>query len=199
MSAPRLPDRGEAHRCVLQPKIRVAACPSQRSGVTCAAIGLSKSEFPRNTAPTIYAPLLPRGSEANTLRTSDWDMPNCRAILDGVMPASKAARTALTCPRANETFVNSARRLSFDDDRSGSTGGFGLTLGGNLPRRFASSTDAVISRSNSMSVRCLTAVDRSLGKTCRCEVLSVAVVAAETSGKEAFWANWVENRSAVGG
>jgi hypothetical protein len=155
--------------------------------------------IPRNTAPTIYAPLLPRGSEANTLRTSDWDMPNCRAILDGVMPASKAARTALTCPRANETFVNSARRLSFDDDRSGSTGGFGLTLGGNLPRRFASSTDAVISRSNSISVRCLTAVDRSLGRTCRCEVLSAAVVAAETSGKEAFWANWVENRSAVGG
>ena len=89
-------------------------------------------------------------------------MPNCRAILDGVMPALKDARTALTCPRVNETVVNSAWRLFFDDDRSGSSGGFGLMLGGNLPRRLASSTDAVISWSNSVSVRYLTAVDRSL-------------------------------------
>jgi len=146
--------------------------------------------------PTIYAPFWLAVSEASTLRTSDWDMPNCRAILDGVMPALKDARTALTCPRVNEIVVNSARRLSFDDDgRSGSTGGLGLTFGGNLPRRFASSTDAVISRSNSVSVRCLTAVGRSFGRTCRCEVLSAAV-AAETCGGAPRTTS-VENRSGV--
>jgi hypothetical protein len=35
-------------------------------------------------------------------------MPNCRAICDGLMPALSAARTALTCPRFNETFATSA-------------------------------------------------------------------------------------------
>jgi hypothetical protein len=41
-------------------------------------------------------------SDANTFLTSDWDMPNCRAICDGLIPALVAARTALTCPRVNE-------------------------------------------------------------------------------------------------
>ena len=126
-------------------------------------------------------------------------MPNCRAILDGVMPALKDARTALTCPRVNETVVNSGWRLFFDDDRSGSSGGFGLMLGGNLPRRLASSTDAVISWSNSVSVRYLTAVDRSLGRTRRCEVLSAVVVAAETCDREAPRTTSAENRSGVDG
>jgi hypothetical protein len=34
-------------------------------------------------------------------------MPNCRAISDGLMPALNAARTALTCPRVNETVAAS--------------------------------------------------------------------------------------------
>src|ERR1700724_2805305 len=49
-------------------------------------------------------------SDANTFLTSDWDMPNCRAICDGLIPALVAARTALTCPRVNETFDTSAFR-----------------------------------------------------------------------------------------
>jgi hypothetical protein len=108
--------------------------------------------------------------DTNTFLTSDWDMPNCRAICDGLTPALSAARTALSCPRVNETVVTSARRLSPDDDcfRTGSSVAFGWTLGGNLPRRFASSTDTVMSRSSSLSVRCLMALGRSLGRTCRC-------------------------------
>ena len=35
-------------------------------------------------------------SDAKALRTFDWEIPNCRAIRDGVMPALKAARTAFT-------------------------------------------------------------------------------------------------------
>ena len=43
-------------------------------------------------------------SDANTFLTSDWDMPNCRAICDGLIAALSAARTAFTCPRVNEIF-----------------------------------------------------------------------------------------------
>jgi len=35
-------------------------------------------------------------SDANAFRTFAWEIPNCRAIRDGVMPALKAARTAFT-------------------------------------------------------------------------------------------------------
>jgi len=61
----------------------------------------------------------------------------------------KAARTALTCPRVNETVANAACRLSLDDDRFGigTSGAFACTLGSNLPRRFASSIDTAMSRS----------------------------------------------------
>jgi hypothetical protein len=91
-------------------------------------------------------------------------MPNCRAIRDGVMPALEAARTALICPRVSETVAKSACRLFLDDERfnTGSSGVFAWTLGGDLPRRFASSSDAVISRSSSRSVRYLTALGRCL-------------------------------------
>jgi hypothetical protein len=35
-------------------------------------------------------------SDANALRISDCEIPNCRAILEGVMPALKAARMAFS-------------------------------------------------------------------------------------------------------
>jgi hypothetical protein len=35
-------------------------------------------------------------SDASAFRTFDWEIPNCRAIRVGVMPALKAARTAFT-------------------------------------------------------------------------------------------------------
>jgi len=39
-----------------------------------------------------------RDSDASTLRTSDWEIPNCLAMREGVIPALKVARTALTWP-----------------------------------------------------------------------------------------------------
>jgi len=36
------------------------------------------------------------GSPANAFRIFAWEIPNCRAIRDGVMPALKAAPTAFT-------------------------------------------------------------------------------------------------------
>ena len=141
--------------------------------------------------------------DANTFRTSDWDTPNCRAICDGLMPALSAARTALTCPRVNETFATSACRLSLDDNcfRTGSSVGFGWTVGGNLPRRFASWTDVVMSRSSSVSVRYLTALGRSLGRTWRCVAVSAGASLAEARlvVGEPSWTIWVEKRSGVAG
>jgi hypothetical protein len=58
----------------------------------------------------LYAP----ASDASTLRTSDWDMPNCRAMSLGLIPALKAARTALICPRVNETAAASTCRPEGD-------------------------------------------------------------------------------------
>jgi hypothetical protein len=139
-------------------------------------------------------------SDASTFLTSDWDMPNCRAICDGLIPALSAARTALTCPRVNES---SACPLSLDDDcfATGSSVGFGWALGGNLPRRFASWTDVVMSRSSSVSVRYLTALGRSLGRTWRSVAMSAgaSVAGARLVGGEPFWTIWVEKRSGVAG
>ena len=99
----------------------------------------------------------PDASIASAFRTSDWDKPNCRAIRAGVMPALKAARTAFTCPRVKETATATGCRF-----------GGGLSVGGDrLPLRFASASATVSSRSSSSSSRCLTALGRSLGRTCR--------------------------------
>src|SRR6516164_8241464 len=60
-----------------------------------------------------YLPSL-RDSDASTLRTSDWEIPNCLAMREGVIPALKAARTALTCPRVNATLGSCGCRRSGD-------------------------------------------------------------------------------------
>src|SRR5215831_8431012 len=60
--------------------------------------------------------LLPafRDPDASTLRTSDWEIPNCLAMREGVIPAFKAACTALTWPRVNATLGSSGCRRSGD-------------------------------------------------------------------------------------
>jgi hypothetical protein len=130
-------------------------------------------------------------------------MPNCRAICDGLIPALVAARTALTCPRVNETFAISVCPLCLDDDcfATGSSVGFGWALGGNLPRRFASWTDVVMSRSSSVSLRYLTALGRSLGRTWRCVAVSAGASLAEARlvGVEPSCTIWVEKRLGVAG
>jgi hypothetical protein len=55
-----------------------------------------------------------RDSDASTLRTSDWEIPNCLAIRVGVIPALKVARTALTWPCVNATLGSSGCRRSGD-------------------------------------------------------------------------------------
>jgi len=47
-------------------------------------------------------------SVAKAFRTFDWEIPNCRAILAGVMPALKAARTMFIC-RASAWFQRCPR------------------------------------------------------------------------------------------
>jgi hypothetical protein len=58
--------------------------------------------------------LYPPALDASTLRTSDWDMPNCRAMSLGLIPALNAARTALICPRVNESGAASTCRPEKD-------------------------------------------------------------------------------------
>ena len=58
--------------------------------------------------------------------------------------------------------------------KSGRAGKSVSTLFGVLPRRFISSTVAECIKSNSPSLKCLTALRRFLGRTCRCDAVSVA-------------------------
>jgi hypothetical protein len=46
-------------------------------------------------------------SDAKAFRISDCEIPNCRAMRDGVTPALKAARTALSFPGVNATGTGS--------------------------------------------------------------------------------------------
>ena len=150
-------------------------------------------------------------SPANAFLTFAWEIPNCRAILAGVIPALKAARTAFTCPRVNETSATWAcRRLSLDGDRFGAGSGrtfnrwckvckSASTAGGNLPRRFISSRVAPHIKSNSLSLKCLTALGKSFGKTCRCGGGSaVSVAEGLCGGADTSWAAWVTKRSGEG-
>ncbi len=94
-------------------------------------------------------------SFAITLRTSDCGIPNCLAILAGVTPALKAARTAFCLPIVKVMAGNSVRLLSVFDGS------------GFLPRRCCSTVTATCNCSSSWSLRCLIAAGRSLGRICR--------------------------------
>src|SRR6185369_3095879 len=50
-----------------------------------------------------------RPSVASAFLTSDCEIPNCRAIAEGLTPALKAARTAFSLPVVNEPAPSSAR------------------------------------------------------------------------------------------
>src|SRR5262245_2974436 len=81
---------------------------------------------------------------------------------DGLIPALNAARTALTWARVNEIVATSAFTGTADLPRRDERVTIS-SLFGNLPRRFASLRHIAISRSNSPSGRCLTALATSLG------------------------------------
>ena len=95
-------------------------------------------------------------SDANALRTSDCEIPNCRAILDGVTPALKAARTAFNFPCVKGTAVGTSTRRVRE-----------ISAGGSLPRRLCSATTADSNWPSSWSLRCLTAFDKFVGRTWR--------------------------------
>ena len=137
-------------------------------------------------------------SDAKAFRTFDWEIPNCRAIRDGVTPALNAARTAFNFPCARGTSAMSTfRRFLIGGDCSfvklGRTSNrcrnvckSVSTPSGVLPRRFISSRVAACRKSNSPSLKCLTALGRFLGRTCRCGAVSVAAsVAVNFGGAEA--------------
>jgi hypothetical protein len=110
------------------------------------------------------------------------------------MPALKAARTALICPRVSDTVPGSSCRLwSVREDRFG-TDSSTWPIDGDLPRRFASSTTAVMSRSSSQSVRCLRELGKSFGKTCRCCGADVTCFVAD---RDVSPSGAVEKRSGV--
>ena len=80
-------------------------------------------------------------SDTNALRTSDCEIPNCRAILDGVTPPLKAARTTFNVPCVKGMGATTATRCL----REISTERF-------LPRRFCSATTADNNWSSSWSL-----------------------------------------------
>jgi hypothetical protein len=110
--------------------------------------------------------------------TCDWDKPNCRAILDGVTPALKAACTAFICPRVSGVAAVLDGRCLVGLLVGRACFGFGSTepgsifvgasrLSGSLPRRLGSSVAARSSRSRSPLLRYLMAVGKSLGRVGR--------------------------------
>jgi hypothetical protein len=128
-------------------------------------------------------------SPTNAFRTSDWEIPNCRAIRDGVTPALKAARTAFNFPCVKGTAIASTFLLR---EFSSETRSF-------LPRRFCSASTAASNRSSSWSPSCLIAFDRSAGRTCRDEVW---VIAGDDDGRfadeeDGSRLNASENKSGV--
>ena len=156
------------------------------------------------------APHRSPSSDAKAFRTFDWEIPNCRAIRDGVTPALKAERTAFTLPRVKGTsLISTCRRFLMRGDcmfvKLGRTSNRWRkvcksvsTPSGVLPRRFISSRIAACKKSNSPSLKCLTALRRFLGRTCRCGAVSVvASVAVIFGGAQASRTVAVENRSGV--
>jgi hypothetical protein len=76
---------------------------------------------------------------ASALMTFDLEIPNCRAILAGRMPAMKAARTAFTFPLGSGISATSrCRGLEPLSRLVGLLRGKAPELGGVLPRRFIS-------------------------------------------------------------
>ena len=95
-------------------------------------------------------------SDANALRISDCEIPNCRAILDGVTPALKAARTAFSFPCVKVTEGTTSTRRARE-----------ILAGSFLPRRFCSAITADSNWLSSWSSRYLIAFGKSAGRTWR--------------------------------
>jgi len=107
---------------------------------------------------------------------------------DGVIPALKAARTALNFPLVNGSGISSTRRIR----------GLSPKAGGFLPRRCCSAEAAASNWSSSASVSRLMAFGRSLGRTWRAAAFLAGDDGAGVTGSEEC-SRAAENRSGVAG
>jgi hypothetical protein len=136
---------------------------------------------------------------ASAFLTSDWEIPNCLAIADGLTPALKAARTAFSLPVVNEPAPSSAaswRRCGF----ASATGFSFAGLGGRRPRRSASVVTAASSASISTSSNRFSAPAKSFGKKWRCGEATLsgpALPFGTAEGPAAVTVGGAENRSGV--
>jgi hypothetical protein len=141
----------------------------------------------------------PRASEDITFLTSDFEIPNCRAMTAGLTPALKAARTAFSLPFLSNLAPSSA---------AGSTAcGSGASVDASFdgdsvtrPRRLASAVTAARRASISASSSRASAPAKSLGRKWRgCEArLSCPALVVWTVGRsDGFVVVEVENRSGV--
>jgi hypothetical protein len=136
---------------------------------------------------------------ASAFLTSDWEIPNCLAIADGLTPALKAARTAFSLPVVNEPPPYSAacwRRCGF----ALATGFSFAGLGGRRPRRSASVRTAASSASISTSSNRFSAPAKSFGKKWRCgeaRLSGPALPFGIAEGSAAVTVRGAENRSGV--
>ena len=138
-------------------------------------------------------------SSAKAFRTSDWEIPNCRAICDGETPALKAARSAFNLPSARGTATPSTRCFCEFWFESFCEFWFEASF---LPRRVCSTSTAAPNWSSSWSVSAFIALGKSRGRMCRCEeAVAAASVFAEkgrlTDGREGSRVDAVKNKSGV--
>ena len=123
-----------------------------------------------------------RASFASAFLTSDCEIRNCRAIVDGLTPALKAARTAFCWPEVSR------------DSSSGWCVFGAFPRVGRRRRRSVSAVTAASSVPSSVSFRCSSTPTKSFGKRWRgCGGLSRLRLPGEASR----FAGATENRSGV--
>jgi hypothetical protein len=116
-----------------------AVCPTSRDKRT-----LSWRLAPYQSSASALSPLV-----GDALLTSDCEIPNCRAIAEGLTPALKAARTAFSLPVVSAPAPPSAGAALRGPDLASA---FGLPVGEvgvGRPRRLASAVTAASRESTS--------------------------------------------------
>jgi len=136
---------------------------------------------------------------ASAFLTSECEIPNCRAIVEGLTPALKAARTAFSLAVGKE-----AKRSSTGAWRGcgfALTGTFASIRLGSRPRRSASAVIAASSASISLSSSRFSAPARFLGNRGgggETRLLGLALLSETACGSGGFAVGRAENRSGVG-
>ena len=124
-----------------------------------------------------------RASFASTFLTSDCEIRNCRAIVDGLTPALKAARTAFCWPEVSRELSSGWRVF----------GAFPRL--GRRRRRSVSAVTAASSAPSSASSRCFSAPTKSFGR--RWRGCGAGLSRLRFPGEASRFAGAIENRSGV--